>query len=159
MWHMAASHSYTGWSNYVAAVPVRIFLANWTYDSVFLSSVWCRMFSLWRSRLILYHRMRYGYINANYEGRIHNSYVQKENQTRYSLWTKAILKNLLIHPIRVVGPPLWSSGQSSWLLTQRSRVRFILYGWLDRLCGLVIRVPGCYARGPGSIPGATRFSE
>jgi hypothetical protein len=22
------------------------------------------------------------------------------------------------------GPPLWSSGQSSWLLTQRSRVRF-----------------------------------
>jgi hypothetical protein len=23
-----------------------------------------------------------------------------------------------------VGPPLWSSGQSSWLLTQRSWVRF-----------------------------------
>jgi hypothetical protein len=29
----------------------------------------------------------------------------------------------------------------------------------DRLCGLVVRIP-CYgSRGPGSIPGATRFSE
>jgi hypothetical protein len=28
-----------------------------------------------------------------------------------------------------------------------------------RLCGLVIRVPGCRSRGPGSTPGATRFSE
>jgi hypothetical protein len=24
-----------------------------------------------------------------------------------------------------IRPPLWSSGQSSWLLTQRSRVRFL----------------------------------
>jgi hypothetical protein len=30
---------------------------------------------------------------------------------------------------------------------------------LDRLCGLVVRVPGYRSRGPGSIPGATRFSE
>jgi hypothetical protein len=30
---------------------------------------------------------------------------------------------------------------------------------LDRLCGLVIRVPDYRSRGPGSIPGATRFSE
>jgi hypothetical protein len=29
----------------------------------------------------------------------------------------------------------------------------------DRLCGLVIRVPDYRSRGPGSIPGATRFSE
>jgi hypothetical protein len=29
----------------------------------------------------------------------------------------------------------------------------------DRLCGLVIRVPGYRSKGPGSIPGATRFSE
>jgi small VCP/p97-interacting protein len=28
----------------------------------------------------------------------------------------------------------------------------------DCLCGLVIRVPGFRSRGPGSIPGATRFS-
>jgi hypothetical protein len=29
----------------------------------------------------------------------------------------------------------------------------------DRLCGLVVRVPGCRSRGLGSISGATRFSE
>jgi hypothetical protein len=31
--------------------------------------------------------------------------------------------------------------------------------YLDRLCGLVVRVPAYGSRGPGSIPGATRFSE
>jgi hypothetical protein len=30
---------------------------------------------------------------------------------------------------------------------------------MDRLCGLVVTVPGYKSRGPGSIPGATRFSE
>jgi hypothetical protein len=30
---------------------------------------------------------------------------------------------------------------------------------MDRLCGLVVRVPGYRSRGPGSIPDATRFSE
>jgi hypothetical protein len=29
----------------------------------------------------------------------------------------------------------------------------------DRLCGLVVRVPGYRSRGPGSISGATRFTE
>jgi hypothetical protein len=29
----------------------------------------------------------------------------------------------------------------------------------DRLCVLVVRVPGYRSRGPGSIPGATGFSE
>jgi hypothetical protein len=29
----------------------------------------------------------------------------------------------------------------------------------DRLCDLVVRVPGYRSRGPGSIPDATRFSE
>jgi hypothetical protein len=33
-----------------------------------------------------------------------------------------------------------------------------LHFW-DRLCGLVVRVPGYRSRGPGSIPSATRFSE
>jgi hypothetical protein len=32
-------------------------------------------------------------------------------------------------------------------------------GFIPGLCGLVVRVPGCRSRGPGSIPGATRFSE
>jgi hypothetical protein len=27
------------------------------------------------------------------------------------------------------------------------------------VCGLVVRAPGYRSRGPGSIPGATRFSE
>jgi hypothetical protein len=30
---------------------------------------------------------------------------------------------------------------------------------LDRLCDLVVRVPGYRSRSPGSVPGATRFSE
>jgi hypothetical protein len=30
---------------------------------------------------------------------------------------------------------------------------------MDRLCGLVVRVPGYRSRGPGSNPGAARFSE
>jgi hypothetical protein len=29
----------------------------------------------------------------------------------------------------------------------------------NRLCGLVVRVPGYRSRGPGSIPGTTRLSE
>jgi hypothetical protein len=29
----------------------------------------------------------------------------------------------------------------------------------DRLCGLVVRVPGYRSRGPCSIPGTTRFYE
>jgi hypothetical protein len=29
----------------------------------------------------------------------------------------------------------------------------------DRLYGLVVRVPGYRSRGPGSIPGSTRFSD
>jgi hypothetical protein len=30
---------------------------------------------------------------------------------------------------------------------------------VDRIYGLVVRVPGYRSRGPGSIPGANRFSE
>jgi hypothetical protein len=29
----------------------------------------------------------------------------------------------------------------------------------DRLCGLVVRVPGYISRGPGSIPSSTRFYD
>jgi hypothetical protein len=35
----------------------------------------------------------------------------------------------------------------------------IFYKVSDRFCGLVGRVPGYRSRGPGSIPGSTRFSE
>jgi hypothetical protein len=34
-----------------------------------------------------------------------------------------------------------------------------LVSTIDRLCGLVVRVPGYRSRGPGLIFGATRFSE
>jgi hypothetical protein len=46
-----------------------------------------------------------------------------------------------------------------------STVSFVLLHYLclstnkDRPCGLVIRIPGNRSRGPGSIPGATRFSK
>jgi hypothetical protein len=30
---------------------------------------------------------------------------------------------------------------------------------IDHFCGLVVSVPGYRSRGPGSNPGATRFSE
>jgi hypothetical protein len=64
-------------------------------------------------------------------------------------------------------PPLWYSGQSSWL--HNGDVLCFLSGtnWIyicsveeirPPLC-LVVRVPDYRSRGPGSIPGATRFSE
>jgi hypothetical protein len=37
-------------------------------------------------------------------------------------------------------------------------LNFVLLS-MDRLCGLVVRVPGYRSRGPGFIPGATTFSE
>jgi hypothetical protein len=37
--------------------------------------------------------------------------------------------------------------------------RSMAYIQMDRLCDLVVRVPGYRSRGPGSIPGTTRFSE
>jgi hypothetical protein len=36
---------------------------------------------------------------------------------------------------------------------------WLTYSSEDRLCALVVRVPGYKSRGPGSIPGTTRFSE
>jgi hypothetical protein len=41
----------------------------------------------------------------------------------------------------------------------RKTIWFLKKVFYDRLCGLVGRVPGYRYRGPGSIPGATRFSE
>jgi hypothetical protein len=43
---------------------------------------------------------------------------------------------------------------------QRNETSFeVLASDIDRLCGLVVRVPGYRSRGPISIPSATRFSE
>jgi hypothetical protein len=38
-------------------------------------------------------------------------------------------------------------------------VIYVMKKKVDRLCGLVLRVPGYRSRGPGSIPGVTTFSE
>jgi hypothetical protein len=35
----------------------------------------------------------------------------------------------------------------------------VVYAYIDRLCGLVVRLSGYRSRGPSSIPGDTRFSE
>jgi hypothetical protein len=35
----------------------------------------------------------------------------------------------------------------------------LLLYMFERLCGVVVRLPGYKSRGPGFIPGATRFSE
>jgi hypothetical protein len=45
----------------------------------------------------------------------------------------------------------------SYKITCKIILLYILI--FDRLCILVIRVPGYRSRGKGSIPGATRFSE
>jgi hypothetical protein len=47
------------------------------------------------------------------------------------------------------------------LINYRHNIAYMLYYYYyyDRLCGLVVRVPVYRSRGPGSIPGATRFSE
>jgi hypothetical protein len=36
---------------------------------------------------------------------------------------------------------------------------YVMRKKVDRLCGLLVRVPGYRSRGPGSISGAIRFSE
>jgi hypothetical protein len=41
----------------------------------------------------------------------------------------------------------------------RTEFIYVVYKKVDRLCGLVVRVPGYKYGGLGSIPGATRFSE
>jgi hypothetical protein len=40
----------------------------------------------------------------------------------------------------------------------RYKLNFYILERNDRLCGLVVRVPGYRFRGSGSIPGATRLS-
>jgi hypothetical protein len=41
----------------------------------------------------------------------------------------------------------------------RTECIYVTYKKIDLLCGLVVRVPGYRSRGPGSIPGGTKFSE
>jgi hypothetical protein len=52
------------------------------------------------------------------------SYKLEHNHKSCSLRSKISILSWNDYCVRPWGPPLWSSSQSSWLLTQRSRVRF-----------------------------------
>jgi hypothetical protein len=41
----------------------------------------------------------------------------------------------------------------------RTELIYVMEKKVYRLSGLVVRVPGYRSKGPGSLPGATRFSE
>jgi hypothetical protein len=45
------------------------------------------------------------------------------------------------------------------ILASEFHIFIYLINVFDRLCGLVVRIPGYRSRGPGLIPSATRFSE
>jgi hypothetical protein len=45
------------------------------------------------------------------------------------------------------------------VLPVRYELNLYMLKKVDRLCGLVVRVPGYRSSGPGSIPGAAKFSE
>jgi hypothetical protein len=58
--------------------------------------------------------------------------------------------------------PLLDVSLCSFTVSVISYVLFLILTFFapdDRLCGLVVRVPGYRSRGPGLIPGATKFSE
>jgi hypothetical protein len=54
-----------------------------------------------------------------------------------------------------------SAEHETSLLSGGSRIIIIIIIIIiiDRLCGSMVRVPDYRSRGPGSIPGSTRFSE
>jgi hypothetical protein len=43
-------------------------------------------------------------------------------------------------------------------ISRKKEISDVMSNMADRLCGLVVRVPGYRSRGPGSIPGSTKFS-
>jgi hypothetical protein len=69
-------------------------------------------------------------------------YMQQDAQREYYLIV-ILVKQLLVENV----------GAKS------SQINFTRRLPVDRLCVLVVRVPGCRSRDPGSIPGAMRFSE
>jgi hypothetical protein len=60
------------------------------------------------------------------------------------------------------GPPSWAVPFVSHHIQIKSTPLLTLFDWylnlLDRICGLVVRVPGYRSTGPCSIPGTIRFS-
>jgi hypothetical protein len=55
-----------------------------------------------------------------------------------------------------------TSADWNFYASTNSSARFFINSYfspIDLLCGLVVRVPGCRSRDPGSTDGTTRFSE
>jgi hypothetical protein len=91
------------------------------------------------------------------------SYIKFHSEIPESTEQKNFLSSLLARGGELIScyyswtrPPLWSSGQSSWL--HNGDVLWFLWGtnWIDmlcrrkdRLCGLVVRVLDYRCRGPG----------
>jgi hypothetical protein len=50
-------------------------------------------------------------------------------------------------------------GENGELLADTHKTLNMRDNYFDRLCGLMVRVPGYRSRGPVSIPTATRFSD
>jgi hypothetical protein len=59
----------------------------------------------------------------------------------------------------VVGVPSYRTEMYCASCEVRTEFIYVMEKKVDRICGLVVRVPGYRPRGPGSIPGATSFSE
>jgi hypothetical protein len=59
---------------------------------------------------------------------VHKPVILRVNDHRlyrlYTLVTCSRIRQFCVYYAEVAGPPLWSSGQSSWVQIQRSRVRF-----------------------------------
>jgi hypothetical protein len=54
----------------------------------------------------------------------HHHHHQWQDSLLWDLAFFRISRQFNFYGVMSAGPPLWSSGQNSWLLTQRSRVRF-----------------------------------
>jgi hypothetical protein len=65
------------------------------------------------------------------------------------------ISGLLLLRFKRHRPSLWSSASCE----VRTEFIYVIWKKVDRLGGLVVRVPGYRPRGPGTIPGPTRFSE
>jgi hypothetical protein len=63
---------------------------------------------------------------------------------------------LFLWIVLAAGSAVWRVVVCNWYSIIFSRLAYL---HVDHLCGLVVRVPGYRSRGPGSIPGATRFCE
>jgi hypothetical protein len=99
-------------------------------------------------------------------------------KSKLSLENKLIIYKHKLKPIWIYGIELWGCSKppntkilqsfqsktlrmrAPWYVSNQTLhedLKIPLIQDIDRLCGLVVKVPGYRYRGPGSIPGATRF--